>query len=271
VEVTVDGIPCWPVSVNPTTTAAGIDVSYYSATLTPTGQSQCEQGALQIEIDGQPSGSPVDWGDFWLGSLFGSFARPLGRSPSSPFLLVDLAAPPFLGISGQVVKAGTVMPANVVQRTGTFVEDGTTVTALVGSIVCGEVKTKALTGSNGQFAGNLFGIVVAPASVKSGCGAPGATVSFCINDLRAWQPASGPFSGQPTGDPKPVQWEAGALADVTLEATADPCVLPAIALPRTGGAPHDSSERGFAETVAIAAVACGLLLPIFIRRRIRRP
>jgi hypothetical protein len=118
------------------------------------------------------------------------------------------------------------------------VGDGTEVQALIGTTVCGVVKTKTLISSTGGFGGNLFGLIVPPASVKGGCGTPGAAVTFCVDGFRATQPAAGPFSVFGSGEATPVPWAAPAFRDVTLEPRGDPCPTLPRALPDTGGSPE---------------------------------
>jgi hypothetical protein len=245
VIVTAGGNPCWTAQVNTGQTLAGVTVSRYSARLEPLNDLRCQSGNLDITIDGRAVGLTKPWDQFWMESLIPYGTRPLAFQQ-------DVAIPGFLGISGQVAEAGTVTPQNVAQHQGILVPDGTTVSAFVGNTACGEARTKALTTApsqahpNGEFGGNLFGLVVTPANVKTACGAPGALVTFCVGDFKARQPAAGPFSYFQSPEAKPVQWAAPALADVTLEPTMEACLatdappgpaperLPT-SLPSTGG------------------------------------
>jgi hypothetical protein len=241
VIVTVGGRPCWNAQINPSVTAAGVPVSYYFASLRPSGDPTCQGGDLDITINGRSAGATTPWNSFWRDSLFSLGARPLNQSSDAFFTSLDLEAPPFLGVTGQVAQAGTVTPQNVPQHQGALVGDGTEVRAFVGTTLCGTAATKALTGSQGQFGGNLFGLIVPPSTVKPGCGTPGASVLFCVGDFKARQPAAGPFSHFLSPEAKPVQWSAPAFADITLEPTSEPCLaadsrLP-ISLPETGGPP----------------------------------
>jgi hypothetical protein len=240
VRVTAGGNPCWSTAVTTGQTLANVPVSRYSARLEPLDDPRCHNGNLDLQIDSQSLGISKPWDEFWRESLLPLPARPLGWQ-------YDPAIPPFLGISGQAIEAGTVTPQNVSRHEGALLRDGTEIQAFVGATLCGTTLTKTLTGPAGLFGGNLFGLVVPPASVKSGCGTPGATVSFCVGDFKAQQPASGPFSYFQSPEAKPVQWAAPALADITLEPTNEPC-LPAdprapdpklpISLPLTGGPPE---------------------------------
>jgi hypothetical protein len=101
VAVTADGHECWTAQTNRSDTAAGVPVSFYFASLLPSSDPGCQGGDLEISIDGQPAGLRTPWNQFWRDSLFSSLPRPLNGS-------ADLALPPFLGISGQVVEASTV-------------------------------------------------------------------------------------------------------------------------------------------------------------------
>jgi hypothetical protein len=247
VMVTAGGNPCWNAQVNTGPTLAGVTVSHYSARLDPLTDPSCQSGNLDITIDSRAVGLAKPWEEFWKESLFPFGARPLS-------LQLDVAIPGFLGISGQVAEAGTVTPENVAEHQGALLADGTRVTAFVGNTACGEARTKALRSAptqaqpNGEFGGNLFGLIVPPAGVKTGCGTAGAEVTFCIGDFRARQPAAGPFSYFQSPESKPVQWAAPALADITLEPTTEPCLAvaatpglapeqPPASLPATGGRP----------------------------------
>jgi hypothetical protein len=253
VVVTAGGTSCWDAQITPIVTAAAVTVSFYSATLTSSADPACHGGDLDILIDGRSAGATTDWNEFWLESLYSFGPRPLNQSADTvPYLRsTDLAIPPFLGITGQVAEAGTVTPQNVAQHQGTLVPDDTEVRAFVGATLCGSTLTKALTGRQGEFGGNLFGLIVPPAGVKPGCGTPGTQVTFCIGDFTARQPAAGPFSHFQSPEAKPLQWAAPALADITLEPTTEPCLGAAptptpipgpdrvpISLPATGGRPN---------------------------------
>ena len=222
VAITAGGRECWTAQINRTLTTAGIPVSFYNASLLPSSNPACEGGDLDITIDGRPAGATSQWSRFWRDSLFSPAARPLNQSSDAFLSSVDLEVPPFLGISGQAVEAGTVTPETVSTRQ--LVPDGTEVRAFVGTTACGSTKTKTLTTSTGGFGGNIFGLIVPPASVKPGCGTPGAAVSFCVGEFKARQPAAGPWSSVQSPEAKPVQWAAPALADITPEPTAEPCV-----------------------------------------------
>jgi hypothetical protein len=241
VIVTVSGHPCWSAQIAPVITFAEIIISYYNATLSPFEDPACQHGDLDMTINGRSAGATTQWDRFWRDSLFSSGARPLNQSSDAFLQSADLALPPFLGIWGQVVEAGTVTPENPAARR-LLVEDGTEIKAFVGATLCGSSPTKTLTGSQGQFAGNLFSLIVPPTSVKAGCGTSGAAVTFCVGDLKARQPAAGPFSS-PQSAAQPLSWAAPALADITLEPTTERCVatepppLP-VSLPQTGGPPH---------------------------------
>ena len=184
-------------------------------------------GDLDITIDGRSAAAATPWSLFWRDTLFTFGAKPLNRpSDVPPFLKsTDLAAPSFLGISGQAVKAGTVTPQSVVDRI--LVADGTEISAFVGTTLCGSTKTKTLTSFTRGFGANLFGLIVPPESVKPGCGTPGAAVSFCVGEFQASQPAAGPFSFA-AGPATPVIWEPGVTAGVTIEPTSERC--PVLAL-----------------------------------------
>jgi hypothetical protein len=235
VAVTVAGHECWPAAVERHQTAAGIAVSFYAASLNPSGDPACAGGDLEIAIDGQPVGLRTPWNSFWRSSVFQAAPAPLNlASDQPPFVAsTDLELPAFLAVQGQVVEPGTVTPQTVGSDARTLVSDGTEVRALIDSTECGRVTTRALTGPAGRFGGNLFGLVVSPASVKAGCGTSGAAVTFCVGNYVALQPASGPFSLPGAGTP--VVWEASALSDITLEAASEPCPDLPVALPVTGG------------------------------------
>jgi hypothetical protein len=241
VTITVDGTECWPAKVDESTTAGGATVSFYKATLTPSPDPRCHAGDLDLTADGMPALAPTDWNRFWRYSL--SFVQPvpLNLSADVPpfFKSTDLTDEPFLGLSGQVVEPGSVTPENVSRREGTLVRDSREVTALVGSTICGTARTKALTTASGEFGGNLFGLVVPPASVQPGCGTPGSLVSFCIDDFKARQPAAGPFVSVVSPEASPVLWDAPSQQEVTLEPTSELCpvALAPRALPDTGGRP----------------------------------
>ncbi len=200
-----------------------------------------------MTIDGRAAGLTKPWDEFWKESLIPYGVRPLG-------FRLDVSIPGFLGISGQVAEATTVTPDNVSRHEGTLMPDGTEVRAFVGTTLCGAVRTKALRSApsqaqpNGEFGGNLFGLVVPPAGVKPGCGTSGAQVTFCVGEFKARQPAAGPFSYFQSPEAKAVQWAAPALAEVTLEPTTESCLateappeLP-VSLPQTGGPPNRASQ-----------------------------
>jgi hypothetical protein len=243
VAITVGGRSCWDASINQVITAAAIPVSFYFAALLPTANSNCQSGDLDITIDGRPAGATTRWNRFWRDSLFLLGPRPLNQSSDAFLTSVDLEVPQFLGISGQAVEAGTVTPDNPSANRAP-VRDSTEIRAFVGNTLCGSTKTKTLTTSTGGFGGNLFGLIVPPASVKPGCGTASAQVTFCVGDFKARQPAAGPFSAPGPGTP--VTWEASKRADITLEPISEPCLgaaatpapppeqLPT-SLPSTGG------------------------------------
>jgi hypothetical protein len=216
-------------------TLGGVSVSRYSARLDPLNDPRCQSGDLDIQIDGRSAGATTEWNSFWRERL---------AYPERPLKwMYDVAIPPFLGISGQVVEAGTVTPQSVSRHEGALVRDGTQIRAFAGTTVCGAVTTQTLTGSKGDFGGNLFRLIVPPTSVKSGCGTPVAQITFCVGDFKARQPAAGPFSYPSSPEAKPVQWAGPGLADITLEPTTEPCLaveaprLPQ-ELPSTGGPPN---------------------------------
>ena len=263
VGITAGGRECWSAQVNRTLTTAEIPVSFYNASLLPSSDAQCQGGDLDITVDGRSAGASTPWNLFWSDSLFSSGPRPLGWQ-------YDVALPPFLGISGQVVEAGTVTPETVSSHTGTLVADGTEVTAFVGTTLCGVTQTKTLTASAGGFGGNLFGLIVPPTSVKPGCGTPGASVTFCIGDFKASQPAAGPFSGFVSPQAEAVLWAAPALAEVTLEPTSEPCPgsqLPG-SLPPTGGpdSEHAAARGGYAITIVLGMLSLAGLAGLLRRR-----
>jgi hypothetical protein len=241
VVLTVGGHPCWDASTTLSTTPAGVGYTTYSAHLEPLADPQCRLGDLDLSIGGRSANKPLNWEPFWRGQVDGGIGA---------FTYFEVQIPGFLALSGQAVEAGTVNPENVSRYEGKLLPDGTEVRALVGSTLCGSVKTKALRSApsqaqpSGEFGGNLFGLIVPPADIKPGCGTPGAQVTFCVGDFRARQPAAGPFSYFQSPEAKSVEWAAPALADVTLEPTTEPCLateappqLP-VSLPQTGGAPE---------------------------------
>ena len=256
VAITVGGRNCWDASINQVITAAAILVSFYFASLLPTANPACQNGDLDITIDGRPAGATTQWNRFWRDSLFLLGPRPLNQSSDAFLTSVDLEVPQFLGISGQAVEAGTVTPDNP-SSNRILVRDGTEIKAFVDTTLCGTTRTKSLTasvaGAPGPiFGGNLFGLITPPASVKPGCGTPSALVTFCIGEFKARQPAAGPFSYFQSPEAKPVQWAAPALADITLEPTTEPCLAAAATpgptptrvpqtLPSTGGPPEPAS------------------------------
>jgi len=234
VVFTVGGHPCWSASTSLNTSAAGVPYTTYSASLEPQADPQCRLGDIDLSIDGRPANKALSWERFWRGQVDGGIG---------PFTYFEVQIPGFLGVSGQAVEVGTVTPENVSRHEGTLVPDGTEITAYVAAELCGTTITKAITGSQAEFGGNLFGLIVPPADVKAGCGTPGAEVTFCIGDFKARQPAAGPFSYSQSPEATAVQWAAPALADITLEPTGEPCLateappeLP-VALPQTGGPP----------------------------------
>jgi hypothetical protein len=246
VAITVGGHSCWDATINQVTTAASISVTFYLATLLPTANPACQNADLDITMDGQSAGATTQWSRFWRDTLFLPGPRPLNQSSEAFLTSVDLEVPSFLGISGQAVEAGTVTPESVSNRI--LVGDGTEIRAFVGAALCGTTKTKALTSPSGGFGGNLFGLIVPPASVKTGCGAAGASVTFCVGEFKARQPAAGPFSAPSSPFAQSVHWVAPALADITLEPTTEPCLAVAAtpgpppghvpaSLPTTGGPP----------------------------------
>ena len=196
IAVTVGGHLCWNAHVNRLVTVADVPVSFYSASLLPSSDPACQRGDLDITINGRSTGATTPWDPFWTESLFTFGARPLNRtSDVFPYLKsTDLALPSFLGVSGQAVEPGTVNPTIVSRHEGTLVPDGTEVKAFAGTTLCGTTRTKRLTTSIAGFGGNLFGLIVPPASVRASCGTVGATVSFCVGDFKARQPAAGPWS-----------------------------------------------------------------------------
>jgi len=240
VAIAAGGRECWSAQVNTQDTAAGVLVTSYSASLVPSEEPSCQSGDLNITIDGRSVGAETEWNAFWRDSL-SSGAKPLNRSSDVPPFLssTDLAVPPFLEITGQVVESGTVTPDTVTDHDGVLMSDGSVVRALVGKTVCGASKTKTLTTEAGRFGGNLFGLSVPSTEVEPGCGTPGAPMTFCIGDFTARQPAAGPFSSFASPEAVPVFWAAPALVDLTLEPTNEECpvTLSPAALPETGGRP----------------------------------
>jgi hypothetical protein len=225
VAFTVGGRSCWNASITSSTTPAGVGYSTYSARLEPLADPQCQLGEIDLSVGGRPANKRLSWESFWRGQVDGGIAR---------FTYFEVEVPGFLGISGQAIEAGTVTPENVARHEGMLLPDPTEVRAFVGATQCAAVGTKALRTApseahpTGEFGGNLFGLIVPPAGVKPGCGTQGATVTFCVGDFKATQPAAGPFSTPGPGTP--VTWEASKRADITLEPTTEPCLAVAATL-----------------------------------------
>lgn len=235
--ITVGGASCWTTTLQREVTPAGITIANFASDLDSIDAPQCQNSDLGAQIDGRELGISIPWDEFWIDQLWpdrrGSLDRRSQRTK-------DLLAPPFAGLSGQIIEPESI---NSSAPGGELVEDGTSVRAIIGDIVCGEAMTKTLEAEFGG-AMNLFGLIVLPAEIEPGCGEEGARITFCAGSFKAEETMIHDLYLRPPGRlaTEPLSWRAGELQSVSLERTDEPCTA-VLGFPPTGSEQAASGSR----------------------------
>jgi hypothetical protein len=239
--VTAGGTPCWPAQLTARTGPAGIPYTAFAADLRPHSDPACQSGDLGLLVGDRAIQPGVTWAGLWIDQLWPHSTGQLKEDTR------DFMTPPFLGVWGEVFQegaAGSLLP-------GDPVGDDTVVRAIVGTKTCGEVSTKTLTDNDGQKL-SLFGLIILPDELNTGCGAEGAPVTFCVSDSAA---SSGSYA---VSGGELLAYAAGEIVAVTLRITDEPCPL---ALPTAGSAPASSaSPAAVAVGGAIAAIGAAAMI-----------
>jgi hypothetical protein len=254
------GRECWPATVENRVSEAGIEVTHYQLSLDDFSDPACRGGDLQLLVDGLGAGPAQTWEAFWSLQLWRDRVYGVNNALSEVF------EPPFMGLAGRVITEGD--PDDYESyRDASLVDEGTVVSAVIGSQLCGQTKTHTLnTGYPGAV--NAFGIVVPSASVTPGCGAGGAEFTFCVGDKAAETQITGHwprayyYSLLPAEFTGEFAWQPNRLLQFVAVPTDAPCPAP-VSLPPGGGQPASAGAGAPPALIAGALLMiAGGLIPL---------